>query len=130
MGMLRSTFRNLFSRPYTTRYPAVPADLPEGNRGRVEWDMDECIFCLLCQKNCPTKAIATDKAAKTQVVARNRCIACNRCVEVCPKHCIYMRAEYSRPGEVPERHIYAVGMAKFEYRTELVEVKRHGKTKR
>ena len=89
--MLRSTFKNLFSRPYTLRYPSVPADLPENNRGRVEWDMQKCIWCMLCQKNCPTHAISTDKAAQTQSVTRNRCIACGRCVEVCPTQTIYMR---------------------------------------
>jgi ech hydrogenase subunit F len=125
MGMLRSTLKNLLSRPYTTRYPAVPADLPSGNRGRVEWDMPECIFCFLCQKNCPTRAISTDKSVKTQSIVRNRCIACGRCVEVCPKHCIYMREGYSPPGEVPEINVYGLGMKKFEYQVIPLEIKLH-----
>jgi ech hydrogenase subunit F len=125
MGMLRSTLKNLFSRPYTTRYPAVPADLPPGNRGSVEWDMSECIFCFLCQKNCPTKAITTDKNAQTQSVVRNRCIACSRCVDVCPKHCIYMREAYSKPGELPEIHVYRMGMEKFAYEVKSLEIKRY-----
>jgi formate hydrogenlyase subunit 6/NADH:ubiquinone oxidoreductase subunit I len=127
MGMILESFKNLFSRPYTRRYPGVPADLPERNRGRVEWDMQKCIWCMLCQKNCPTLAIKTDKAAKTQSVTRNRCIACGRCVEVCPTQTIYMKEEYSKPVEVPEIHVYGVDMKQWEYRVEHLDIKRHEK---
>lgn len=84
MSMLTSSLRNLFRRPVTTRYPRGRADVPDGNRGRVLWDMGKCIFCRRCERACPTTAISTDKEAKTQTVVRNRCIACNTCVEVCP----------------------------------------------
>jgi len=87
--------------------------------------MSECIFCFLCQKNCPTKAIATDKNEHTQSIIRNRCIACGRCVEVCPKHCIYMREAYSKPGEIPEINVYRVGMNRFEYEVKPLEIKQH-----
>ncbi len=125
MGMMRRSIINLFSRPYTTKYPRSKADLPEGNRGRVEWDMDACIFCMLCQKNCPTLAISTDKTAKTQSVTRNRCIACSRCVEVCPVKCIRMMPTYSEPVAVPEVHVYAVGAKRYDYSVKRLEIKRY-----
>lgn len=118
---MRASLRNLFSRPFTTKYPKAPADLPAGNRGRVEWDMSKCIFCMLCQKNCPTLAIRTDKAAKTQSVTRNRCMACSRCVEVCPVKCIRMVPEYSPPRKQMEVHVYAVGMREYEHRAEPLQ---------
>jgi ech hydrogenase subunit F len=124
MGMMRRSIINLFSRPYTTKYPKTKADLPQANRGRVEWNMEDCIFCMLCQKNCPTAAIATDKDGGIQSVTRNRCMACSRCVEVCPKKCIRMVPEYSEPVVFPEVHVYAVGMKKWEYRVERLETKR------
>jgi formate hydrogenlyase subunit 6/NADH:ubiquinone oxidoreductase subunit I len=126
MGMMRRSLINLFSKPYTTKYPKAKADLPQANRGRVEWKMEDCIFCMMCEKNCPTLAIATDKEAKTQSVARNRCMACARCVEVCPKKCIRMVSEYSEPVTVPEVHIYAVGMKTWEYKVERLGTK-HGR---
>lgn len=125
MGMMRRSVINLFSRPFTTKYPKVKADLPEGNRGRVEWKMEDCIFCMLCQKNCPTLAISTDKAAKTQSVTRNRCLACSRCVEVCPTKCIRMVPTYSEPSMVPEVHVYAVGLKRYEYQVKRLEIRRH-----
>ena len=124
MGMMRESLKNLFSRPYTRRYPSEPADLPDNNRGRVEWDMQKCIWCFLCQKNCPTLAIKTDKIAKTQTVSRNRCIACGRCVEVCPTQTIYMREQYSKPAAEPEIHVYGAEMKRWEYRVEHLEVKK------
>lgn len=119
---MRRSLANLFSKPYTTRYPKEKADLPQGNRGRVEWNMEDCIFCMLCQKNCPTVAIATDKDAKTQSITRNRCMACARCVEVCPKKCIRMVPGYSEPVPVPEVHVYAVGMKQWEFKSEKVDL--------
>jgi ech hydrogenase subunit F len=124
MGMLTESIRNLFSRPYTRRYPAMQAALPETNRGRVEWDMKKCIWCFLCQKNCPTHAITTDKVGKTQSVNRGQCIACGRCVEVCPTQTIYMREPYSKPTEAPEIHVYGMDMRQWEYRVQLMEVKK------
>jgi formate hydrogenlyase subunit 6/NADH:ubiquinone oxidoreductase subunit I len=124
MGMILESVKNLFSRPYTRRYPKVPADLPANNRGRVEWDMKKCIWCRLCEKNCPTHAITTDKEGKTQTVIRNRCIACGRCVEVCPTQTIYMKEVYSKPAEVPEIHVYGLEMKQWEYRVERLEVKK------
>ena len=101
MSMLTSSIKNLFSRPFTTRYPKVPADLPPGNRGRVLYDMSRCIFCRKCERSCPTVAIITDRDAKTETVIRHRCIGCNTCVEVCPTETITMVQEYSRPDTAP-----------------------------
>jgi len=107
MSMLSSSLRNLFRKPFTTAYPNAPADLPEGNRGRVMWDMSKCIFCRRCERTCPGSAITTDKAAKTQTVVRNRCLACNACVEVCPTQTISMLPEYSKPDFAPQVHVFS-----------------------
>lgn len=115
MSMLSSALRNLFRRPFTTAYPKGPADLPEGNRGRVMWDMERCIFCRKCERACPTNAIRTDKVRKTQTVMRNRCIACNTCVEVCPTQTISMHPEYSAPATAPLVHRFSVDLPLHQY---------------
>jgi ech hydrogenase subunit F len=127
MSMIRSSLKNLFSKPYTVRYPYESTGIPPNNRGQVIWDMDECIFCRLCEKNCPTKAITTNKEAKSQTIVRARCIQCRTCVDVCPKHCIYLKPEYTTPGPVLQVHTYAVGMEKFHYEAAVQE--RKGKKK-
>ena len=118
MSMLTSSLRNLFRRPVTTTYPKGRADLPEGNRGRVMWDMSKCIFCRRCERACPTIAISTDKEAKTQTVVRNRCIACNACVEVCPTQTISMSPDYSGPDMAPAVHVFSVDVPRHQYRVE------------
>lgn len=127
MSMIRNSLKNLFSRPYTVRYPYERTDIPKNNRGRVIWDMDECIFCRLCEKNCPGKAITTDKEGKSQTIVRARCIQCRACVDVCPKKCIYLHPEYSTPGPQLEVHTYKVGMEKFQYESKPLERKKRTK---
>jgi ech hydrogenase subunit F len=115
MSMLSSTLKNLLSKPFTTRYPATPAELPRGNRGRVVWEMSKCIFCKRCERFCPTSAIKTDKENKTQTVVRNRCITCNTCVEVCPTQTISMETVYTKPDTAPVVHVYSAYLPDFEY---------------
>ncbi|HEY3419803.1 MAG TPA: 4Fe-4S dicluster domain-containing protein [Methanomassiliicoccales archaeon] len=116
MSMLKSTLKNLFSRPVTVLYPTEKADIPDTNRGRVVWEMKKCIWCRLCEKNCPTMAITTDKALKTQTIVRARCIACNTCVEVCPTNTISMEPKYSEAVYLRETHVYDLALKPFEYR--------------
>jgi ech hydrogenase subunit F len=124
MSMLTSSLKNLFRRPFTTRYPKEPAVIPPTNRGRVMWDMSKCIFCRKCERNCPTNAIRTDKEHKTQTVVRNRCIACNTCVEVCPTQTISMSPDYSRPDIAPVAHTFSVDLPRHEYQVSYLP--RHG----
>lgn len=118
MSMLSSSLRNLLRRPFTTKYPYEPVELPKGNRGRILYDMSKCIFCRKCERSCPTSAITTNKDAKTQTVIRHRCIACNTCVEVCPTQTISMSEEYSKPDTAPTVHVFSVDLPRHEYRVE------------
>ncbi len=106
MAMLSIVLRNLITGPVTTRYPEGPADIPEGNRGRVDWNMEACTLCGLCQKRCPTLALKVDKKAGTITLEVFRCIACGVCVDACPQEAIGMIAETSRPGYFKDVRIY------------------------
>ncbi len=106
MAMLSIVLRNLITGPVTTRYPDGPADIPEGNRGRVDWDMEPCTLCGLCQKRCPPLAVVVDKIAGTVSLQVFRCISCGVCADICPKGAISISQEYSRPGYGKEVRTY------------------------
>ncbi|MBQ5777526.1 MAG: 4Fe-4S binding protein [Oscillospiraceae bacterium] len=46
---------------------------------------DTCVYCTLCQKQCPEGAITVDRAEKTWAVDDEKCIRCGICVDKCPK---------------------------------------------
>lgn len=99
--MLKTSLKNLISSPLTSKEPYVPKE----NRGAVMWDMDKCIFCRLCERNCPTGAITTVKN-ESQSVERFKCIVCGECVRVCPTQTIYMISQFTHPAESKEVQIF------------------------
>jgi ech hydrogenase subunit F len=106
MSMLSTVIRNLFHRPVTTGYPYRPADIPEGNRGRIDWDMASCTMCGLCEKRCPTLAVTVDRKAGLVSLQVHRCISCGVCADVCPKSAISIRHDYSPPSYRKETRTY------------------------
>lgn len=100
--------RSLFGQPATRMYPAVRRDYVQGSRGHIEIAIEECVFCGLCQRKCPTAALAVDRDAKLWEINRLRCISCNCCCDVCPKKCLSMAGGYSAavisPGEGEKHH--------------------------
>lgn len=97
MNFTKTAMRNLFSKPATRNYPAVPRVYPERTRGHIGIDIDVCIFCSMCAKKCPTDAITVDRAEKNWTIERLCCIQCGSCVEVCPKKCLHMLTAYAQP---------------------------------
>lgn len=57
-----------------------------GIKGAMEpsWDKENCSFCGLCEKKCPSNCISVDKDKKVLKHDRSKCISCGRCVKVCP----------------------------------------------
>ena len=88
---------SLFKKPATKMYPVRPAVWMERTRGHIEIVIEDCIFCGICQKKCPTDAITVDRAAKSWAIQRMGCIQCSCCVEVCPKNCLTNMAGYTAP---------------------------------
>ena len=100
--MSRTISRNLVRGPATRMYPRVSREPYENTRGRIAIEIQKCIFCGLCQRRCPPKAITVTKEQKRWAIDRLYCITCGVCVEACPVHCLSMAREYSRPAV--ERH--------------------------
>jgi formate hydrogenlyase subunit 6/NADH:ubiquinone oxidoreductase subunit I len=88
--------KNLFRGPATRRYPAVKRAPYAATRGGVDVDPATCILCMLCQKKCPTQAIAVDRGGRTWSIRRVNCLACGACVECCPKKSIAMHPEWAK----------------------------------
>jgi 2-oxoacid:acceptor oxidoreductase delta subunit (pyruvate/2-ketoisovalerate family) len=56
-------------------------------------DMEVCIVCGTCERNCPTDVIVVTKSPKNVAIDMNYCKGCGVCSEVCPKKCIVMEGE-------------------------------------
>ncbi|MCR5625323.1 MAG: 4Fe-4S binding protein [Lachnospiraceae bacterium] len=93
----KTVLKNLFSEPETLNYPAEPREYPERSRGHIEINIEECIFCGMCMRNCPPRAITVDRAKGTWEINRFDCIQCNYCSQVCPKHCLKIVPGYCTP---------------------------------
>jgi formate hydrogenlyase subunit 6/NADH:ubiquinone oxidoreductase subunit I len=89
--MISSVIDNLFSTPVTRLFPKVIRKNFKNVRGKVGGvRIEECIFCGICERKCPSNCLKVDKVAKSWTIDRYKCIICSVCAEVCPKKCIDM----------------------------------------
>ncbi len=63
--------------------------------GEITNDLDNCIFCGLCARNCPEEAITVDRTTKTWTIDHSKCIKCGKCISKCPKKTL----SFSEPKE-------------------------------
>ena len=88
--MWRRTVSQIFCKPATTQYPFVKPTLPEDFRGQQVFDINLCISCGLCSRDCPAKAIEMVEVdgKKRPQFKLDQCIFCYQCAESCPKNAI------------------------------------------
>ncbi|MFH0880851.1 MAG: 4Fe-4S dicluster domain-containing protein [Lentisphaerota bacterium] len=110
----RLIVKSLFGEPATLMYPSKAREYSKNTRGRIAIKIEDCIFCGLCRKKCPTAAINVNKETKTWDIDRLKCITCNACVEACPKKCLAMQNKYSPSATVRQKDVFklAVPVAK------------------
>lgn len=89
--------RWLAKGPATRRYPRVRRPPFAATRGSIAIDAARCTLCTLCQKRCPTDAIAVSRQEKTWAIDRLHCTACRACVECCPVKCLSMLPAWTDP---------------------------------
>ena len=98
LRMTKTLFKSIIHGPYTEAYPVKPRDNYERTRGSIENDIENCIFCGMCVRRCPTSALQINKSEKQWSIERMQCIQCSYCVDVCPKKCLYMKNQYTAPA--------------------------------
>ena len=90
----KMTFGSLFKKPETVKYPFETKPQPQGLKGHIVLDADNCILCGMCEKSCPTDCITVDKDNRTWNIVPFQCIQCGYCTQVCPKNCLAMDPNY------------------------------------
>ena len=83
----KEAFYNLFKKRATQKYPAAPANIAEGFRGKQILDLKNCISCSLCARECPANAIemVVVDGKKRPLIHLDRCIFCYQCADTCPR---------------------------------------------
>jgi formate hydrogenlyase subunit 6/NADH:ubiquinone oxidoreductase subunit I len=83
--MIRELLRTASRKASTTRYPYEGAKVVEGLRARLLCDHGLCIWCGLCVRNCPSKALDISSKPERQLLWHmGRCLLCGLCADVCP----------------------------------------------
>ncbi len=123
------TFKYLFKKPVTIRYPEKKRILPARSRGRqylTKWEdgLERCVGCELCAIVCPSQAIYVKPAqndpekpnsrgeryAADFQINMLRCIFCGYCEEACPTGAIILGKEYELAGSSRLSLIYTKDM--------------------
>ena len=106
--MTKTVIKNLLNGPVTLMYPKKKRTFTPITRGRVEVDINKCIFCGMCGRRCPTYAITVTKDSKEWQIDRLKCCTCDLCVEICPVKCLSMENQYTPPITDRGKGIYIV----------------------
>lgn len=96
MLMARTIFKNLFSVPPTRKYPIKKREPFKYTRGHIDIDIDKCVLCGLCAKQCPAGAIKVNKDENSWEIDKYKCIICGYCTEKCPRKCLILNNEYTK----------------------------------
>jgi formate hydrogenlyase subunit 6/NADH:ubiquinone oxidoreductase subunit I len=88
--MVKEVVSQVFRKPATRKYPFVKPEVPANLRGKQVFDINLCISCGLCARDCPAKAITMVDVdgKKRPFFFLDRCIFCYQCVEACPRNAI------------------------------------------
>lgn len=104
--MSKMALKWAFQKPATRNYPFEPMQPIANSRGLLAFVNDNCTYCTVCAKRCPTQAISVTRPKRTWALDRLRCISCGACVDICPKDCLTLSAKHSGPYITKDKEIY------------------------
>lgn len=102
------TLGSMFKKPATLQYPYETKPAPVGLKGHIVIDVDKCILCGMCMRNCCTNDIQVDRENRKWSVDPFQCIQCQYCVKICPKHALSMDTAYWKPATQKEREVFTI----------------------
>lgn len=110
---LSITWKKLFEKKITERYPEVKPQLPARSHGSFQFQTENCIACSLCANACPNGVIKVDsgkdengkKTLQEFKMNLAYCLFCGLCVEACPASALHFDTNfelacYKRKGTV------------------------------
>jgi formate hydrogenlyase subunit 6/NADH:ubiquinone oxidoreductase subunit I len=101
--------RTLLAPRVTVRYPAGPAQLPEGFRGRLKIRTELCVGCGLCVRDCPAQALELQREEMHRywlLHHGDRCACCGQCVDSCRQGALNL------VNELPGATSWRIGMTR------------------
>lgn len=67
----------------------------------IKINIEKCVLCYACVRNCPVKAIAVSSQENPPIkIIDNRCVACGACYEVCPYDAVEFRSDIDKTEDV------------------------------
>lgn len=104
----KMTLGSLFKKPATVRYPYEAKPAPEGLKGQIAIDMEQCILCGMCERGCTTGCLIVSKEERFWEIDRYRCVQCGYCITICPKKCLAMLPSYATVAPEKSAERFAV----------------------
>ena len=102
--LLKQVLKNLFSRPFTVKYPKEKATWIDPNfRGKIVPIPEKCIACGICVRNCPSNAIKMINNNKNIEIDMSKCLFCGLCVYNCPAKAIKIEPEFEHATTKPDK---------------------------
>ncbi len=106
LEMTKLALKWAVTKPATSQYPFTPRLPVAGSRGRLLFTKDNCIYCNVCAKKCPTGALVVNRKEKQWIIDQLRCITCGYCVEVCPKKSLLLGTGHDRVAVTRDRETH------------------------
>jgi ech hydrogenase subunit F len=105
-AMYKLALKWALKKPATRMYPFVPRQPFANSRGQLVFVKDNCVYCNICAKKCPTKALTVHRASKKWGIERLQCISCGYCVDACPKDCLALNTDHGTPSVTKDKETY------------------------